>query len=179
MTETGIKYDQNKLRFDLIDPHFHKDVAEVLSFGAAKYGPNNWQKLEDARNRYIGAAERHLNAIKRGELLDEETGLLHAAHLGCNAMFLHYLDRVTTPMTITEVANHGLHVTRQDIVKETSTGWAKRVLKGIYNVKCSTAICYKPIKPADEYYELTKDEDTSIVICVRCHDHLEAETNGN
>lgn len=186
MTEkAGIKYDENKLRFDLIDPHFHKDVAEVLSFGAAQYGENNWKGLEDARNRYIGAAERHLNAIKRGEIFDEESGLPHAAHLGCNAMFLHYLDRVTEPH-VTEcpqVCEHFhmeeiSHVTRQDIATETQSGWVKRINKGIRQAPCSSGTCESFIRPADEYYEAGEGDELQVV-CVACHDVIEAEAKAN
>ena len=87
-----LKFDTNKPRFDLIDPWFEEDVAKVLTMGAAKYAENNW-KLNTDINRYIGALERHLNAIKKGEYIDDESLLQHTAHLGCNAMFLHYMIR--------------------------------------------------------------------------------------
>lgn len=87
-----LKFDANKPRFDLIDPWFEEDVAKVLTMGAAKYAENNW-KLNTDINRYIGALERHLNKIKQGEYIDDESLLQHTAHLGCNAMFLHYMIR--------------------------------------------------------------------------------------
>lgn len=87
-----LKFDANKPRFDLIDPWFEEDVAKVLTMGAAKYAENNW-KLNTDINRYIGALQRHLNEIKKGEYIDDESLLQHTAHLGCNAMFLHYMIR--------------------------------------------------------------------------------------
>lgn len=85
-----MKFDEDKPRFDLIDPWFHEDVAKVLTMGAKKYKANNWKKNKDI-TRYIAALERHLNAIKKGELKDEESLLQHSAHIACNAMFLHYM----------------------------------------------------------------------------------------
>lgn len=87
-----LKFDAKKPRFDLIDPWFEEDVAKVLTMGAAKYAENNW-KLNTDINRYIGALQRHLNKIKQGEYIDDESLLQHTAHLGCNAMFLHYMIR--------------------------------------------------------------------------------------
>lgn len=90
---SGMKFDTQKAKFDLIDPFFHEDLAYVLTFGAVKYGPNNWQQVEDAVSRYIAALERHANAFKQGEITDPESGLPHTAHIACNAMFLHWLKR--------------------------------------------------------------------------------------
>lgn len=87
----GNKDDVGKPRFDLIDPEFHLEVAEVLTEGAKKYGDYNWTKVE--RDRYIAAAHRHLNALHRGETHDEESGNSHASHLACNAMFIFWLDK--------------------------------------------------------------------------------------
>lgn len=85
-----IKHDLGKPDFSLIDPYWHEDVAQVLTFGAKKYKRNNWQKNTD-KNRTIAALERHLNAIKKGELIDPETNMQHTAHIACNSMFLHYM----------------------------------------------------------------------------------------
>ena len=41
-----------------------------------------------AWSKVLASLERHLNAIKKGEDYDSETGELHAAHLACNAHFL-------------------------------------------------------------------------------------------
>lgn len=62
-------------------------LAEVLTFGARKYGPDNWRKGMEWR-RLIGAALRHLMAFSRGEDVDPESGLPHIDHLACCAMFL-------------------------------------------------------------------------------------------
>ncbi len=86
-TPTGIKYDQEKPRMDLLDADFLEGVAEVLTFGARKYSANNWRGGIH-HSRLIASIYRHLGAINRGEDIDPESGLLHIHHLGCNAMFL-------------------------------------------------------------------------------------------
>ena len=88
----GRKNDQGKNRLDLIEPQFIEGVGEVLTFGAAKYGPNNWQNVEDAEDRYYAAALRHLMAWRRGEVVDEESGLSHLKHAATNIMFLLHFE---------------------------------------------------------------------------------------
>ena len=90
-----LKFDRAKPRFDLVDPWFSEDTAKVLTMGALKYAEDNW-KLNTDIKRYIGALERHLNEIKKGEFIDDESKLQHTAHIACNAMFLHYMIRKGT-----------------------------------------------------------------------------------
>ena len=90
---TGRKDDQEKNRLDLIEPEFIEGVGKVLTFGANKYEPNSWQKVEDAENRYYAAALRHLMAWRRGEKTDPESGLSHLDHAACNIMFLQHFER--------------------------------------------------------------------------------------
>lgn len=83
----GQKFDQDKPRMDLFDAYALEELAKVLTFGAKKYAPENWRK-GITYGRLLAAALRHLFAIMRGEDADPETGLPHAAHLQCCAMFL-------------------------------------------------------------------------------------------
>lgn len=86
-----MKYDGDKPKMSLLLSGMAApilEVAKVLTFGAKKYAANSWQTLENAEERYTDALYRHMNAIHRGELVDPESGLLHAAHVACNAMFL-------------------------------------------------------------------------------------------
>ena len=89
----GHKDDQEKNRLDLIEPEFIEGVGKVLTFGADKYEPNNWQKVDDAENRYYAAAMRHLMAWRKGERTDPESGISHLYHVACNIMFLQYFER--------------------------------------------------------------------------------------
>jgi len=84
----GVKHDTDKPRFDLIPPRAEEMLAKVLTFGANKYAPGNWQHVPDAENRYIAAALRHINAHRLGEHSDPETGLSHLAHAMCCLAFV-------------------------------------------------------------------------------------------
>lgn len=87
---TGKKFDDGKPRYDLIPPVVLEQLATVLTFGAKKYGPNNWQSVPDAQNRYYSALMRHVEADRGGEVFDEESGLPHLTHaLACVAFMLH------------------------------------------------------------------------------------------
>lgn len=91
--ELGVKYDDGKARFDLIEPEFEEDIANVLTMGANKYAQNSWQHVEDGKNRYYAALRRHLNAWRKGEKTDQESGMSHLAHAACNVMFLMHFER--------------------------------------------------------------------------------------
>lgn len=90
----GVKYDQEKAQYGLLPPNALHEVAEVLTFGAVKYAPENWRKVPDAKRRYFDAAQRHIWAWKRGEIDDSETGLNHLSHAICCLMFMIELDYV-------------------------------------------------------------------------------------
>lgn len=83
----GVKFDQDKPRMELIDSYAAEQLALVLTFGAKKYAANNWRKGISV-SRLIAAAFRHLFALLKGEDVDQETGLSHAAHAMCCCMFL-------------------------------------------------------------------------------------------
>jgi hypothetical protein len=88
----GRKDDTGKARFDLIPPKAELCVADVLTFGAKKYAPNNWRKVDGANERYIAAARRHLNQYQQGEMYDEDSSLPHLAHAIVSLMFVLQLD---------------------------------------------------------------------------------------
>lgn len=87
-----MKFDASKLRMDLIPPSSITALAEVLTYGAKKYKPENWRKVDDVSKAYIGALMRHLNAYRDGEINDPESGLPHLAHAMTNIAFLIELD---------------------------------------------------------------------------------------
>lgn len=64
-----------------------EDTARVLDFGQRKYSANNWRK-GGKWSTVLDCAFRHLNKIARGETHDDESGLHHYAHVGCNIAFL-------------------------------------------------------------------------------------------
>ena len=86
----GVKFDNEKPRMDLFSPGALLASGQVMSHGAKKYEPRNWERGVDW-GRYYGAALRHLLAWWSGEDLDKESGLHHLAHAMCCVMFLlHY-----------------------------------------------------------------------------------------
>lgn len=77
-------------------------VAAVSAFGAAKYAWGGWGGVPDGFNRYSDAMVRHLSYEGQGEVLDPDSGLLHAAHTAWNALArLEFL--------IKELENKGTH----------------------------------------------------------------------
>ena len=81
----GIKYDAGKPRLDLLPPKAILAIGEVMTYGAAKYGTNNWQGV--APDRYIAALLRHLLAYMDGQERDGESGLPHLWPALTNAPF--------------------------------------------------------------------------------------------
>ena len=90
--EVGIKYDSEKIRFDLIPPECEAMIAAVLTIGCLKYSANNWQKIEDIQTRYFNAESRHMNAKRLGEVFDPETGLPHSAQAVVSLIFILWED---------------------------------------------------------------------------------------
>lgn len=84
----GHKADHGKPILGAIPPHAELSVARVLTFGAEKHARDGWQAVENAEVRYMDAALRHLNAHRRGELVDDESGESHLAHAACCIMFM-------------------------------------------------------------------------------------------
>ena len=85
--DEGLRFNEGKARFDLVHPWAHEQMVNVLTKGSLKYAERNWEKGM-AWSKVLASLERHLNAIKKGEDFDVETGELHSAHLACNAHFL-------------------------------------------------------------------------------------------
>ena len=85
----GLRFNEGKIQWHLIPVRAIEEIVKVMMIGAKKYAPNNW-KRGFTFSSVCDCAMRHLTAIMGGELYDKETGLLHAAHLGCNAIFLIY-----------------------------------------------------------------------------------------
>lgn len=86
--QPGTKHDHGKPILGAVPPHAELAVGRVLTFGAEKYARGNWDKVEDHENRYMDAALRHLNAHRRGELTDSESGESHLAHAACCILFM-------------------------------------------------------------------------------------------
>lgn len=88
--ELGAKLDAGKpcLFRGAIDyfPRAIEQVAAISTFGASKYAWKGWITVPDGITRYSDAMVRHLIAEGKGELLDRDSGLRHAAHAAWGAL---------------------------------------------------------------------------------------------
>ena len=96
----GVKHDQGKLLWNLLPWKPVEDVVRVLTYGAGKYAPENWEKVEPYKDRYFAAAMRHITAWREGERLDLETKLPHLAHAVCCLFFIMWKDNNVAPRSI-------------------------------------------------------------------------------
>lgn len=88
MEKKGTKLDVGKSRFDLVPVRAMTMFVAVLTFGAVKYGANNWRNLIGWRWRYVGAGLRHVFAYMGGERCDSESGFHHLSHALCCFFFI-------------------------------------------------------------------------------------------
>lgn len=95
--KVGVKLDGGKLRWDLIPLRAQEEMVKVLTFGAHKYGPDNWRRVKGWRWRYSRALVGHVFKYMGGEAFDQETGLHHLAHALCCAAFLLEFEILGTP----------------------------------------------------------------------------------
>ena len=93
LKDAGRKFDSMKPRYDLLDPDYVEGTVKVLTLGSIKYADNNWMKVDNFMNRYYAALLRHIQAIRRHEYLDKETGELHTSHASCCLMFMDWKIR--------------------------------------------------------------------------------------
>lgn len=90
----GGKRDNNgKPRLSLIPKAANDRMAEVLGFGAEKYGEWNWRAAGKKLSllKIIDSLSRHIDALKDGEDNDPESGLHHIGHMLCNCAFIAQL----------------------------------------------------------------------------------------
>ncbi len=95
----GLRYNEGKIRFELLPSNALKEWASVMTYGANKYtvkddkgniivnGANNWRNGLPWMDVYASAL-RHLEDFKAGIDNDSESGLKHLGHAMCNIGFL-------------------------------------------------------------------------------------------
>lgn len=85
LNSPGAKADLGKLRPWLVLGAFSRALEEVTrigTFGAKKYTDNGWLQVDDAENRYMEAAIRHLLEYGKGNMIDDGPGGTNCKHLG-------------------------------------------------------------------------------------------------
>jgi len=86
--DVGLKFDDDKLRHDLLPLYPVHETIKVLMYGAKKYDEFNWKRVRPLRARYYNAAKRHIDDWWAGEWKDPESGYHHLAHAICCLVFL-------------------------------------------------------------------------------------------
>lgn len=87
MKKEGLRFNEGKVRHDLVPAFAQEQYARVLTKGAEKYAERNWEHGMKW-SKVLASMKRHINAFEKGEDFDPETGLLHMAHVMCNAAFM-------------------------------------------------------------------------------------------
>lgn len=88
----GVKYDEEKPRWDLLPLEEMESVVMVLTKGAQTYDDDNWKKVPNAKRRYYAAVLRHMKDYQKGEYLDKDDGEPHLAHAICDLIFLLWFN---------------------------------------------------------------------------------------
>ena len=115
----GAKFDEGKLRYDLIPPEALAEWVRVLTYGAEKYSDRNWENGIDT-GRLFAAMQRHAWAWHGGEELDPEMQIHHMAAVMFNAAAIityYHRDRIdqafgpTMEQVFDDVVRRGAGVT--------------------------------------------------------------------
>lgn len=85
--DKGLRFNTGKVRHDLVPQYAQRQYAEVLTRGSEKYAERNWE-LGMKWSKVLASMKRHIEAFELGDDYDSETGLLHMAHVMCNAAFI-------------------------------------------------------------------------------------------
>jgi hypothetical protein len=85
-----VKQTAGKIRWHLLPWQAVREIVKVLEFGALKYEKHGWVTNPGSWQDFGDAIVRHYYQWLSGEDRDQETGLLHMSHIGCNSLFLAY-----------------------------------------------------------------------------------------
>lgn len=92
MASEGRKDDNGKPRWDLLPVRAVSSMVEALTYGANRYGDNNWRMVPDGKQRYLGATLRHLVQWWLGNRIDPDSGV---HHLGCAMASIGFMYELT------------------------------------------------------------------------------------
>lgn len=77
---------KNKIPMDLITPSMLEGLATGLGLGAKKYGAGNY--ISVSIEEFFGSILRHYSAIRKGEIIDPDSGIPHHMLLLSNAAII-------------------------------------------------------------------------------------------
>jgi len=81
-----VRYNENKLRYDLLEPNAIEELVRVFTVGAKKYAEHNWLKTGMSYSKMLASAKRHIASFEMGEDFDRETACHHMAHAAWNLL---------------------------------------------------------------------------------------------
>jgi predicted alternative tryptophan synthase beta-subunit len=87
----GTKYDEGKLRYDLLPADALRELVSVYTMGAKKYEDRNWEK-GILYHRVFSALMRHVWAWWEGERNAQDDGQHHLASVAWCALALLHFD---------------------------------------------------------------------------------------
>lgn len=98
----GMRFNSGKTKYSLVPESWTRVLAEILTTGAIKYEPHNWEKGL-VWSEILDSLERHKHAWLRGETYDPETSSHHLGHVAWNALAL-------MTMELRDVGKNDLHI---------------------------------------------------------------------
>ena len=93
VNDAAKKFDDGKLRFELVPTAIQFECAKVYTDGAKKYGDRNWEKGL-AVSRAFGSVMRHVMKFWSGQDIDPDHGTHHLAHAIVELQMIHETLRV-------------------------------------------------------------------------------------
>ncbi len=93
------RYNKGKMMYGLIPWQWLESLANIFTFGAKKYAPNNWKKSLNTEDHNvliedrISSLLRHYVSWRKGEIDDPESGEHHLAHVAWNALMIVWYDK--------------------------------------------------------------------------------------
>ena len=121
------RFDEGKVRHDLIPAWAIEELAKVYTYGCQKYDDNNWWKGMKW-SKVMGPLERHYNKWKRGKIIDEESGCLHLAMVAWQAIALMSYQK--NNLGVDNRCPYDLDLMKKKKRKKRIKLWLKRMLNG-------------------------------------------------
>lgn len=83
----ALRYNTGKFRMSLVPSSLTLYTAAGMTYGEQKYAAHNWRKGFNWSS-ILDSLQRHIDAFKEGENIDDESGLPHLCLIACNVGFL-------------------------------------------------------------------------------------------
>lgn len=149
---SGKKFDNEKTDMDLLSPYALEKIAQVMTYGKQKYGRDNWRG-GIVYSRLLAAVMRHINAYRKGETLDPETGLSHLSHASCGLMMLLEFEETRPDLDDRFILTQEANKSSSDLYNEAEKAQAQ-IKKMVSENKRN--IFEKTIKESDLYVTAKK-----------------------